>query len=155
MLAGLQGAVTDGMPALRLVVAAAQAREMMAVTFGDTALGSGAPLGAQLRKASVAAVLDQVGQPEQAGCPPAEDHDDDRPSGLPRPLRWFRRLPRPARVLAGLVGLLAVAGLIDLPFTVLALFPGLFVPLVSAFVCIPLAVYALRRRSRSGLTLTS
>lgn len=99
-MAKLSASVRDGMPAMRLTVAAAQTREMLAVTFGIDPLST--PLersfmlryralvaagGRALAALDVAAADDADGGEGDAGGPPA--------SSAVRRRRWFRLRRRP------------------------------------------------------------
>lgn len=92
MLAAMSARVRDGMPAMRLTVAAAQTREMLAVSFGVDPLHK--PIERRFRdgyRALVAergralAVLERPGSPLAGGTIPG------RAEARPPRRRWWRR----------------------------------------------------------------
>jgi hypothetical protein len=152
MLAALQGTVVDGMPALRLQVAAAQAREMSAVLFGTLP---------SARRAAVAPPAATPVAPPGSGpalSPPRSGSSDRElppgPGSWPEPQpvglleRWRRRWSRqPAamRAALGLVGCAILAAAINVPLAVVALFPNLLMPVAAAAGAGTLATAAYRR----------
>jgi len=181
MFATLQNTVTEGMPALRIEVAAAQTREMMGALFGHglpskrmgtasqdrsrvrgrqagPSLASHNGKGTAIRTASEsvygqhreAAELDQPAARSipPAPSPPATSHQPAAPH-QPAALgpvaaaervylrdRWYAfwgRQTLTVRVAATLLGCCFVAVLIDVPFTIVAVFPNLLIPLTVAF----------------------
>jgi hypothetical protein len=156
MLSCLQGTVLAGMPAMRLQVAAAQAREMNAVLFGRQASTN--------RMNGHKAVADPgmaTGQGSSMLPFPSRSGSFDNeaaaaPSGL-RPstvsrLPWRDRgrtfvagRSTVTRLVLGLMSCVLVAVLIDVPLTVMALFPGLLLPLAACFIGVPLVARLVRR----------
>jgi hypothetical protein len=179
MFAVLQNTVTDGMPAMRLEVGAAQAREMMAALFGEgfpssksrevrsgrsrscgrrnsPALGGGSR-----HRAAIAETIEAV--PAPAITPlalPSEPRWTEQPEvGFERsaahPSRAHRAFRSLFRTLLAIIAVCVGAVLIDVPFAVLALYPNHFLPLSVAFLTVGLGAGAVNRiiRSRRALSV--
>jgi hypothetical protein len=168
MFATLQNTVTEGMPALRIEVAAAQTREMMAALFGQGLPSKRTGAAQQDRGRSKGrqaglclASTNGNGVGRWAAPEPVNGHHKElpesfhagpiAPAGQIAPAvtaapdsanpylhdRWsafWRRQKLVVRVAATLLACCFVAVLIDVPFTILAVFPNLLIPLTVAFV---------------------
>ncbi|MBV9660456.1 MAG: hypothetical protein JO337_04800 [Acidimicrobiales bacterium] len=157
MLSTLQGTVLDGMPAMRLQVAAAQAREMHAVLFGELPSGGrgkgridmlpgpgpsvGLPDGPkQLEPVGTSDAFPGETPPDQDGSGERSDRSGSWSlvGALRRArTRWARVWASQSAAVRLVLGLLGCAGLalaIDVPFAVVALFPALFFPVVAGIV---------------------
>ncbi len=192
MFTTLQNTVTDGMPALRIEVAAAQTREMMAALFGQglpsRRMGTASPdrsrnRGRQANPPLAAPngngssvwstprslnghhkELPEVNGAAASALAPASPHPPTLhqpaalgPAATPAQAylrdRWYgfwRRRTLTVRVLATVLGCCLVAVLIDVPFTILAIFPNLLIPLTVAFAGADVArlLYRTRRPRR-------
>jgi hypothetical protein len=162
MFATLQNTVTEGMPALRIEVAAAQTREMMAALFGQglpskrtgtAPQDRGRSRGRQASLCLASTNGNGVGRwaaPESVNGHHKELPEPIHPAPIPSAVtpapdqanpylhdRWsafWRRQKLVVRVAATLLACCFVAVLIDVPFTILAVFPNLLIPLTVAFV---------------------
>lgn len=148
MLLALATTVVDGMPGMRLEVATSQVREMNHVLFGISgAVGRAAfapgELGRLLTAAEpsrpeLPAAISGAGPAAPAPCPPRSD-------GGGRWRKPWERRGLVARVLIGLLGCLTAAVCVDIPFTAMALFPDLVLPLAVGFLAGPTLLYGLYR----------
>lgn len=164
MFSALKRGVRDGMPAMRIEVAEAQVREMMATLFGQLVPGRkerprarqvgpsvtdlrDRSLGTPVAAAAACAPLRELA--ERSEEPPAVLPDPEVPSPpvpetRPRPRAWKVA----AKVVATLVGCVVVAVLINVPLAVLALFPNEVAPIGAGFVVAGVAGSAGYRRWR-------
>jgi hypothetical protein len=132
MFAMLRGTVTDGMPALRLEVGAAQAKEMLMTMFD--------PDVPWLRSSP------SLDGPLGVAAPPLISPPE------PRSRRWtasWDKQPLIVKILATLLALALVPVFIDAPFAILALFPNYLYPLSAAFVALALAAKPVSRAIRT------
>jgi hypothetical protein len=162
----LQDRIVTGLPAMRLEVALAQVREMNAALYGPT---SGKALvrptvsrSAPRRQAEAATGSAPVsGEESQSPSsdrrqPSRAPNNDKPPEGTHRHLlsvgtEIWAGLPFSARLVAGIGACLATAALIDLPFAMMALLPGLIIPIAAVLIGVPVAVGVVRRhRSTLG-----
>lgn len=140
MITALQSRVTDGMPAMRLRVAVTQAEEINTVLFGHR-LAAGRGLDAARRLA-----LGWTPELPPAGAVPATpDQHVSRPD---RVRAFWDRRTAAVRFPAGFLACCLIGVLVDVPFTVMALFPQLFLQLLVVFVGLPVAGWAWHRRRR-------
>ncbi len=132
MFGMLRGTVTNGMPALRLEVGAAQAKEMLLTMFDPDVAWPGS-----------SAALD--GPPGLTVAPLIA-------SSEPRSRRWtasWDKQPLFVKVLATLLAIALVPVFIDAPFAILALFPNYLYPLSAAFIALALAAKPVSRAIRT------
>ncbi|HWE54344.1 MAG TPA: hypothetical protein VG435_02465 [Acidimicrobiales bacterium] len=144
MITALRTTVTEGMPAMRLRVAACQAEEINSVLYGRA-------LPARDALNAVETLALDWKQPDVARtAEPARDEVRGWRAGL---LAFWHRRSRLFQLTVGLLGCCLAAVLIDAPFAVMALFPNLLIPLAAAFVGVPVAGRMLfRARTRRGRT---
>ena len=177
ILATLANTVTKGMPAMRIEVASAQTREMMAVLFSEPLLPQKGRAG---RRQLDGRCTRPVGPPLEATNPNAIPAPDRAPATLPtlpvpsaqagtsapvsspsgpaaqpartahpdRLSRWFRARPLMVRILLGVLGCGVAAVLIDLPIAILLLFFNLFVPISIGYLAVGTAAWGGYRRHR-------
>jgi hypothetical protein len=173
VLATLGGAVTKGMPAMRIEVAAAQAREMMAVMFDEPVSRKatrvtrqamdrrcsrpvGTPMAVETPKLIAAKEL--PGSPQQQNNSQNDSAISSAATRLPLPtpsplaedrLRsWFADRSLPVRIALGIVGCVIAAVLTDIPIALLLLYSNMFLQLVLAYAFLGLwGRSAYRRRS--------
>lgn len=138
MLACLEGAVIEGMPALGLQVATAQAREMCGVLFGD--------LPSAVARGSAALLPTSPPDEPELVTPSAASLSPGRDVARREGWRgWWNRRPSAIRLLLGAAGCMLAAAMIDLPLTVIALFPNLLFPLAATFVGVPALAWMICR----------
>ena len=153
MLSAIRRTVRDGMPAMRIEVAEAQVREMMAILFGQVLPARKdrnrtnrqmGPAVTDLRDRALrprtpnpvsCAPLRELAQRSEA-APAARPEPELPPArpAVPAPRPRRRAAPVVARVAATLIGCVAVAVLINVPLAVLALYPNEMAPLGAGFV---------------------
>ena len=176
MLANLASAVTKGMPAMRIEVATAQTREMMAVMFGTAIagaqhlgdgrdpLGHGRGLLGEQRRPEEITVGSSPGPAVSAihlESPPVPDVRSTRSPLSNRFGRWFGARPLMLRILLGILACGLAAAMVDAPIVILLLFPNLFTPLSISYAAIAFAAWCahkrriIRARDRDGRVLSS
>ena len=165
-LSSLCGTVREGVPAVRLEVASAQAREMHRVLFtGLSRLGSledpdvqglrsAVDRGVTLPQRRSAAIRSERGQPNSATSSSRVGSAGPSSGVLDIWLGFWAHRSVGVRLIAGLVGCGLLAVLIDAPLVAMALFPAMWIPIGAASVGVPLAVQQVRRfraaRPRTG-----
>jgi hypothetical protein len=159
MLSVLQNTVVDGLPSRRLEIATAQLNEIDQVLFKG-----GPDIGTQDGPQPRSRALAVPGDDNSWGSVPSQSAPEGRSfsrraeSGPPAsfemdPIRrvWGRLCSLwqarslPVRVALGLAGCLLLAVLIDVPFTLMALFPSMVIPVTAGCIGVPLAVGGLYR----------
>ena len=182
ILATLANTVTKGMPAMRIEVASAQTREMMAVLFAEPLFPQKGRAG---RRQLDGRCSRPVSPPLEATNPKAIPAPDRAPASLPtmpgtsgpattpaptaypsgpadepaRPThpdrlsRWFQARSLMVRILLGVLGCGLAAVLIDLPIAVLLLFFNLFVPISIGYLAVGAAArWGYRRHRRRTIS---
>ncbi len=153
MLVTLQSVVMAGMPSMRLQVAGAQAREMMAVLFGDelsTQVPKLPPSWGDVRTETPPAAIRQapIPSPVLPSVPAGRGSTDRSRMGA---LSWYRRYSA-LRFVVGLGLCLAAAVLIDVPIAIMALVPNHLTEIgaVYALVALTVCFWSWRRKKTVG-----
>jgi hypothetical protein len=157
MLNVLQNTVTHGVTGMRLQVAIAQVREINQGLFAGRADVETAPdldrppriLPSSLDYdwlTTELAVLDDTGPDVGGGAETSRRERANLSSvALSHLARFWGGKSLLLKLVLGMAGCVLLAILIDVPFTLMALFPSMLIPIAAAFIGVPLVVGGVRR----------